>query len=111
MTTNKLLNDPFIKFPREWERRLQRAKHVSTYRLALYVLYRNWRYPAFDIVASNVGLEPWGISRWEKSVALKELEDLGLITVRRNGNRAPTVEVIEFRVSARTAASCGADLQ
>jgi hypothetical protein len=64
---------------------------VSSYRLALVLVYEHWRTGGRPLVLSNFALQQEGLSRRSKSNALAELETLGLIQVKRRQRRAPRV--------------------
>jgi hypothetical protein len=83
----------FVKMPQAWIKRLEEVTGASVYRLALYLQYRNWKYPGTDIVLSNVALGAWGISRSQKSAALGKLKSLGLVKVTQEGQQAPVVRL------------------
>jgi hypothetical protein len=85
----------FVMVPRIWVERLERAKHVVTYRLALDVLLRAWRSKNYSSLAvSNVTATKAGISRASKWRALRELERLGLIVIMTRPSRAPSIKVL-----------------
>jgi hypothetical protein len=81
----------FVRVPWSWVERLQKAKRVSTYRLALVLVYEHWRTGERPIALSNVFAHAEGLSRRSKWRALAELESLGLIQVKRHRRRAPRV--------------------
>jgi hypothetical protein len=81
----------FVRVPWTWVERLQKAKRVSTYRLALLLVYEHWRTGARPVVLSNVFTQAEGLSRRSKWRAIAELESLGLIQVKRHQRRAPIV--------------------
>jgi hypothetical protein len=84
----------FVRVPVLWVERLTEARHLATYRLALYLLYRSWKTGSRSITLSNGVLAAEGITRWTKWRALRELEQLGLVGVERRQRRAPRVTVL-----------------
>jgi hypothetical protein len=81
----------FTQVPRAWEERLLNATRVSTFKLAHELLYMNWcgkggPIPVTSQVATAAKLSPR--SKWR---ALRELEQLGLITIDRGPRKAPRV--------------------
>ena len=56
---------PFIKFPCSWATRLTTAKRISTYRIALHLLFQHWRTSGRPTPLSNVALLSAGVSRRE----------------------------------------------
>jgi hypothetical protein len=81
----------YVQVPWGWVERLQAAKRISTYRLALVLVYESWRLGGRPIVLSNVFTLTEGLSRRSKWRSLAELERLGLIKVDRRRRRAPRV--------------------
>jgi hypothetical protein len=79
----------FVRVPWEWAERLQKAKRVSTFKLAHLLLYQHWRTGGRPLVLSNVSVRAEGLSRWTKWLALAELEQLGLVRVERRKRQAP----------------------
>ena len=81
----------FTSVPREWELRLLQAKRISTYRLALELLYLNWKDNGKPTVVSSKVARAVKISARSKWEALAELERLGLIEVDRRPRKSPRV--------------------
>jgi hypothetical protein len=81
----------FVRVPWEWAERLQAAKRISSWRLAVLLLYEHWRIGGREIVASNILARDIGLSCRSKSRGLNELESLDLIEVRRRRRTAPRV--------------------
>jgi hypothetical protein len=79
----------FVRVPCGWVERLQSAERISTYRLALPLLYESWRTGGRPIVLSNVFAEAEGLSARSKWNALAELEALGLVRIERHPGRSP----------------------
>jgi hypothetical protein len=79
----------YVVFPWTWVERLQAAKRISTYRLALVLAYEHWRMGGRTIVLSNILSEREGLSRRSKWRALVELESLGLVKVQRRPRQSP----------------------
>jgi hypothetical protein len=79
----------YVQFPWTWVERLQAAKRVSSYRLALVLVYEHWRTGGRPIVLSNALTKAEGLSRRSKWNALAELEALGLVKVERRQRRSP----------------------
>jgi hypothetical protein len=68
----------FVALPMTRVKRLENAKLAVTYRLAIFLHYRNWKQPGEPVTVSNVALRGFGssMSRWQKDRALCELESL-----------------------------------
>ena len=79
----------FVMVPWWWVERLKAARHVATYRVALYVLYRHWK-TGKPVPVSNKAL---GLSPRSKWRAIRELERMGLVCVQTHPARAPVVTV------------------
>ena len=82
----------FIQVPWSWVERLRRARHVSTWNLAIHLLYEHWRNRGQAIVLSNSAVE--GVTRQRKWDGLLELEQLGLIKIERRRRKSPLVTVL-----------------
>jgi hypothetical protein len=81
----------FVKFPELWIERLANAHHIATYRVALWLLHKQWQYKGRPFpVPNTIG----GVKRDAKSDALFELEKLGLISLERRGRKSPLVTVM-----------------
>ena len=92
--TAKRHRQQFVKFPRSWVGQLQDARHIGSYRIALYLLFQHWKSDGRPIRLSNIALVGMGVSREQKRRALWELERLGLIRVERRRYRSPLVTVV-----------------
>jgi hypothetical protein len=87
-TVRKRRRRRFIIIPEMWIERLEGARHVSTYRVALRILQRNRQCEGQPFpLPNNIG----GVSRWAKSTALKELEKAGLVQLERRKRKSPLV--------------------
>jgi hypothetical protein len=84
----------FVKVPWVWVERLAKARHIATYRVALHVLYRHWKGDGLPFTLSNTAVADQGVTQWRKWDALRELEQLGLVTVERRRRRSPCITVI-----------------
>jgi hypothetical protein len=79
----------YVQVPWSWVERLQSAKRVSTYRLALLLLYEAWKNGDKPLALSNVLAAEVGLSRQAKWLGLRELEKVGLVRIERHKGRAP----------------------
>jgi hypothetical protein len=84
--------------PREWELRLLDAKRVSTYRLAVELLYLHWYGKGESVTVSGTVAKSVKLSTRSKSNALAELELLGLIEMDRSPRRSPRVALLHVPV-------------
>jgi hypothetical protein len=80
----------YTKFPHVWIDALADAKHAATYRLALFLLYRNWRFPKDETVSvTNLATKNVQLTNQQKRDAIDELVSRGLIeTFGSDGNIA-----------------------
>ena len=90
----------YVQVPWTWVERLQSAKRISTYRLALVLVYESWRLGGRPITLSNVSALAEGLSRRSKWRSLAEFEQLGLIEVERHRRHAPRVSLRHLPLGA-----------
>ena len=83
----------FIKVPWSWFERLTRARHASTYHMALLILHMHWRKKVRTFPLPNGQLDG-RTGRWGKYTGLAEMEQLGLIQQERRRKKSPLVTVI-----------------
>jgi len=83
--------------PRTWELRLLDAKRVSTYRLAIELLYLHWYDSGKPIPVSSKVAKAAKLSVRSKWNALNELVRLGLIEVDRKPRKAPRAVLLLTR--------------
>lgn len=85
----------WAKIPRQWEKALRQSQCVSTYRLALLILFEAFKRERVggEIVLSSAVT---GMPRVTKMKAVKELVELGLIQIEQNGNQAMRVSHIYY---------------
>lgn len=81
----------YALFPWKWYEQMRAVNRGCTYRLALLLLYEDWRTGGRSIVLPNVGLEQEGLTRRSKWRALLELEQLGLVEVERRPRKSPRI--------------------
>lgn len=81
----------FTQVPRTWEEKLLEAKRVSTFKLAHELLYMNWCGKGGPIAVTSHVASAAKLSARSKWRALRELEQLGLITIARGSRKAPRV--------------------
>ena len=80
--------------PREWELRLLGAKRISSYRLAIELLYLYWYNNGKPVTVSSKVAQAAKISVRSKWEALAELERLGLLEVDRRSRKSPRVVLL-----------------
>jgi hypothetical protein len=84
----------FTMFPDKWRIALREARHVATYRVAIYLLRRDWETNGEPIKVTNVAMAEEGVDRWRKKEALEELEALGLIRVQWRDRKSPITTLL-----------------
>jgi hypothetical protein len=82
----------FIMVPVAWDDRLTGCTG-HTYKVALRVLYLNWKTNNKPFPLPNGMLKYDRVSRQSKWRCLAVLERLGLITIERRPNKSPTIHV------------------
>jgi hypothetical protein len=83
----------FVMVPWPWIERLNGATG-QTYRVALILLYLDWKDRGVPIKLANGMLRTDGISRRSKWRALNALEQRGLIAVERRPHRSPIIRLL-----------------
>jgi hypothetical protein len=83
----------FVKVPWTWIERLATARYISTYRVALHVLYHYWK-TSKPFVLPNGNLSMEGVERRAKWRGLRELERLGLVSIERRRRKSPLITVL-----------------
>ena len=95
-TAPKKRRKPFktewVMLPRHWALALRKAKRISTYQLAVAILFEDFKRKVLggDIVLSS---EMTGMCHTTRVRAAKELVHLGLITISRKGREAYKVYI------------------
>ena len=84
----------FVKVPWSWIERLAGAHYIASYRVALHLLYQHWKQGDRPILLANGMLRRDGVAPVTKWRALRELDQLGLITIERRPRKSPLVTVI-----------------
>ena len=86
----RIKRDQFVQVPLIWVERLQAARCVGSYRLALHLLFQHWKSGGKPIKLSNAVLST-PKAKWR---ALRELERLELISVERSAKKSPRVMIL-----------------
>jgi hypothetical protein len=85
----------FIQVPMSWFERLAGASG-QTYRIALFLLYLDWKARGEPVQLANGLLQIDGVSRYSKWRALDDLARRGLIAVERRRRRSPIVRLVNL---------------
>jgi hypothetical protein len=84
----------FIAVPLYWAEKLNEAKYAASFKIALYLLGKEWHAPGQPIRLSNLAIERLGLSRGQKIRGVEELRRLGLVLVEQGKPRqSPLVKV------------------
>jgi hypothetical protein len=86
----------WVKLPRYWVEALRRSKSVSTYQLALAILFEAFKREHLigEIVLSSTLTK---MPRNTKMRAVRELVELGLIKIKQDGNQAARVTLLHSK--------------
>ena len=84
----------WVKFPLRWVESLQRSKSVSTYQLALAILFEAFKHNGGEIILSSTVTR---MPRSTKMRAVRELVELGLIEIKQRGNQAVRVSILSTK--------------
>jgi hypothetical protein len=90
----KKRREQFTRVPGIWKERLTKVRYISTYRVALHILMRDFETRGKPFTLSNGALALENVSRWEKPRALSELEGAGLIVIERRKRKTPQITVL-----------------
>lgn len=82
--------------PYTWEVGLRGCRAVSTYKLAMHLLYAHWYNGGRPIRLANVGLVATGVGRNEKRRGLVYLEGKGLISIERRPRKSPLIACLQM---------------
>jgi hypothetical protein len=85
----------FFKMPDIWSDTLSTIPEASaaTYRIAHYLVKYGWRSPDHKVKLTNVAASSVGVSRHGKYAAIDKLRAAGLIAVRGDPRKSPTIFV------------------
>ena len=86
--------DPFVRYPVEVIYRMGEAKHIGTVRLYPLLLHLSWKADHRPFKLPNEDLKRLGISRERKGPVLRELEQMGLIRLKREPRKAPVITIL-----------------
>ena len=84
--------------PRAWELRLLQAKRISSYCLAIELLYLHWYGKGKPVAVSSKVAKAAKLSARSKWNALNELVRLGLIEMDRKPRKSPRALLLRTRV-------------
>jgi hypothetical protein len=76
--------------------RLLKAKRITTYHVFLYLLELSFRARSKTVRLSNDAMAKFNIGRMGKYRALDELEDLGIVRLKKRGRNSPEVTILDL---------------
>ena len=82
---------PSVMLPLSWAAKAAIATNCTKAMVWLWLQYRAWQTKNLTVTVPNGALAKYGISRKAKSLALRQLEAAGLITIERQTRKTPTV--------------------
>ena len=90
----KKAKDRFAKVPLWWAEQAAEATRTRKAMVWIWLLHLSWESRSSTFRLPNERLRGSGVSRFTKVRALRELEAAGLIQVRRERGKSPTVTVL-----------------
>jgi hypothetical protein len=85
--------ETFAMVKLQWAAKAAAATNTKKAMVWTWLVYRAWRTRKKTSVVSNEALATFGVSRYVKYSTLRQLEKAKLITVRRQGFKAPIVTI------------------
>ena len=90
----KKVKDKFVKVPLWWAEQAAQATRTRKAMVWIWLLRLSFEKHSTTFQVPNGRLLGRGVSRFTKVRALRELEEAGLIQVRRERGKSPTVTVL-----------------
>jgi hypothetical protein len=90
----KQRREHFTQVPGIWKERLTKVKYISTYRVALHILMRDFETRGKPFTLSNGALALENVSRLQKWRALSELKAAELIHIERRERKTPQITAL-----------------
>jgi hypothetical protein len=85
--------EPFDKFPRWWSHLLRNAG-VGSFKIALLLLYLNWKSGGRPVTVSAAAAKARGVGPRQKVSAVLELEKAGIVRVERRPKKSSLITVL-----------------
>jgi hypothetical protein len=85
---------PSVMLSLAWAAKAAIATNCPKAMVWVWLVYRAWQTKNSTVAVPNEALSKYGISRKVKSLALRQLETAGLITIERRPRKTPTVTLL-----------------
>jgi hypothetical protein len=92
---NKKHNVDDVRLYYDQFERLAKARSAASWKIVLRLLLLTQHSSGGVIQLDNDALKQIGVNRWAKYRALRELEELGLVEVRRSERKSPGIVIQE----------------
>jgi hypothetical protein len=79
--------EPFAIVPLSWAEKMAKASKSPAVIVCTHLLYLSWKTKSQTVALSNDG----GVNRKGKDRVLRNLEEAGMVRVKRHGGRSPRV--------------------
>jgi hypothetical protein len=86
--------EQFVRVPVEWMHRLNSARLIATWKVALHLLDQSFKEHRHTVRLANGVMVMKGVTRWQKWRALKELETFGLINIENRPRKTPEITLL-----------------
>jgi hypothetical protein len=96
VTPNIRRRTPFVVLPLSWAAKASAATNCQKAMVWMWLAHRVRKTRTTTVTIPNRALAKCGISRRVKSLALRQLERAGLITVERRPRKTPVVTVLRL---------------
>ena len=83
--------ETFVQVPLQWASKALAATNSKKAMVCVYLLYCAWRKKSSTFALPNGALAEFGVDRWAKYHALRQLEAAGLTVVERRPRQAPII--------------------
>jgi hypothetical protein len=90
--------DPFVVLPLSWAAEASAATNCQKAMVWMWLVHQVRKTRTTTVTIPNRALAKYGISRRVKSLALRQLEEAGLISVERRPRKTPIVTVLRLRL-------------
>ena len=88
--------DPFVVLPLSWAAEASAATNCQKAMVWLWLVHRARKTRTTTVTLPNCALAKFGVSRRVKSLALRQLEEAGLISVERRPQKTPVVTLLRL---------------
>jgi hypothetical protein len=86
--------EPWVKVPLALTAKAAAATNTQKFMVWTWLLYRAWLTGSATVPLPNGALAKYGVNRKSKTLALRQLEAAGLITVERRSRKTPIVTLL-----------------